>query len=70
MRVIQTTYFVIGVADGRSMRSGLDVLVKNHIFVGVADVDTSLSMIQHATKLYLVNHASLSYVFLTLSVFI
>ncbi|KAK4704279.1 DNA mismatch repair protein MLH1, partial [Phenoliferia sp. Uapishka_3] len=38
----------------------LDTIVKNHIFVGVADVAGSLSMLQHQTKLYLVNHASLS----------
>lgn len=35
-------------------------MVKNHIFVGVADLGSSLSMIQHQTKLYLVNHSSLS----------
>ncbi|KAL8279423.1 hypothetical protein RQP46_008235 [Phenoliferia psychrophenolica] len=38
----------------------LDTIVKNHIFVGVADLGGSLSMLQHQTKLYLVNHASLA----------
>lgn len=39
----------------------LDTIVKNHIFVGVADLGGSLSMLQHQTKLYLVNHGSLAY---------
>ncbi|GAA6060191.1 hypothetical protein JCM10212_005192 [Sporobolomyces blumeae] len=34
----------------------LDKLFKNHIFVGVADVEHGLSMVQHQTKLYLVKH--------------
>lgn len=38
--------------------------MRNHIFVGVVDLEGSLSMVQHLTKLYLVNHASLSCVFL------
>ncbi|KPV72610.1 uncharacterized protein RHOBADRAFT_29774 [Rhodotorula graminis WP1] len=36
---------------------GLEDVVKNHIFVGVADYATSQSAIQHGTKLYLANHA-------------
>ena len=46
-------------ADGLDCKE-LDTIVKNHIFVGVADLGGSLSMLQHQTKLYLVNHASLS----------
>ncbi|KAI5476391.1 DNA mismatch repair protein MLH1 [Pseudohyphozyma bogoriensis] len=38
----------------------LEQIVRNHIFVGVADLDGSLSMVQHQTKLYLANHAALS----------
>lgn len=38
----------------------LDQILKGHIFVGVADLGSSLSMLQHQTKLYLVNHASVS----------
>ncbi|GEM10824.1 DNA mismatch repair protein MLH1 [Rhodotorula toruloides] len=38
---------------------GLDTLIKGHIFVGVADLDTCKSMIQHQTKLYIVDHAAL-----------
>ncbi|GAA6021194.1 hypothetical protein JCM11491_001602 [Sporobolomyces phaffii] len=34
----------------------LDRLFKNHIFVGVADLQTGRSLIQHETKLYLVKH--------------
>ena len=44
------------------MSTVLEAVIKNHIFVGVADLDSSLSMIQHQTKLYLVNHSSLAYV--------
>lgn len=40
----------------------LDQIIKNHIFVGVADASSGLSMVQYQTKLYLVNHASVSYV--------
>ncbi|BGP34824.1 DNA mismatch repair protein Mlh1 [Rhodotorula toruloides] len=39
---------------------GLDALIKGHIFVGVADLDTCKSMIQHQTKLYIVDHAAIS----------
>ncbi|GAA5912099.1 mismatch repair ATPase MLH1 [Sporobolomyces salmoneus] len=34
----------------------LDQLFKNHIFVGIADLQTGRSLIQHQTKLYLVKH--------------
>jgi DNA mismatch repair protein MLH1 len=47
----------------------LDSIVKNHIFVGVADVNSGLSMIQYQTKLYLVNHASISSVDSSYSLF-
>ncbi|GAA5863109.1 hypothetical protein JCM8547_002800 [Rhodosporidiobolus lusitaniae] len=43
------------VVEGR--HEGLDQIMKNHIFVGVADLESSWSMIQHQTKLYLVNHS-------------
>ncbi|GAA6046741.1 hypothetical protein JCM3770_003144 [Rhodotorula araucariae] len=38
----------------------LEAIVKGHIFVGVADLATAQSMIQHRTKLYLANHAILA----------
>lgn len=34
----------------------LDRLFKNHIFVGIADLQTGRSLVQHQTKLYLVKH--------------
>jgi hypothetical protein len=44
------------------LSSGLEAIVKNHVFVGVADLQGSLSMLQHHQKLFLINHASLSFV--------
>lgn len=44
--------------------TGLERLIKDHTFVGVADLNGALSMLQHRTKLYLINHASLAYVVL------
>jgi hypothetical protein len=41
----------------------LEQILKNHVFVACVDIPSSLSLIQHATKLYLVNHASLASVF-------
>lgn len=52
--------------DYRLMMEGLEAIVKNHIFVGIADLEGSLTMLQHQTKLYLVNHAAISYVSLSL----
>ncbi|GAA5883100.1 hypothetical protein JCM16303_006091 [Sporobolomyces ruberrimus] len=34
----------------------LDQLFKNHIFVGIADLQTGRSLLQHQTKLYLIKH--------------
>ncbi|GJN93144.1 hypothetical protein Rhopal_006191-T1 [Rhodotorula paludigena] len=39
---------------------GLEAIIKGHIFVGIADLATSQSMIQHQTKLYLVNHSAIA----------
>ncbi|KAG8792592.1 DNA mismatch repair protein [Serendipita sp. 398] len=41
---------------------GMTEIIKEHIFVGIADYERCLSLIQHETKLYLVNHAALAYV--------
>ena len=38
---------------------GFTEILSNHTFVGIVDLNRSLSLIQHSTKLYLVNHASL-----------
>ncbi|KAH8829463.1 hypothetical protein DL96DRAFT_1054744 [Flagelloscypha sp. PMI_526] len=35
-------------------------ILENHTFVGVVDLNRCLSLIQHSTKLYLVNHAVLA----------
>jgi DNA mismatch repair protein MLH1 len=36
----------------------MEIMTK-HAFIGVVDRRLGLSLIQHSTKLYLVNHASL-----------
>ncbi|GAA5865798.1 hypothetical protein JCM1840_006251 [Sporobolomyces johnsonii] len=38
----------------------LNTLFKNHTFVGVADLDHSVTLIQHQTKLYLINHTAIA----------
>ncbi|KAG9043599.1 DNA mismatch repair protein [Tulasnella sp. UAMH 9824] len=40
--------------------AGFGEIVEKHTFVGVVDLKLSLSLIQHSTKLYLVNHGSLA----------
>ncbi|BGP57805.1 DNA mismatch repair protein Mlh1 [Rhodotorula sphaerocarpa] len=39
---------------------GLDAIIKGHIFVGVVDLVSCQSVIQHQTKLYLIGHARLA----------
>ena len=41
---------------------GLSDILKDFTFVGIVDLDRSVSLIQHSTKLFIVNHAALSYV--------
>ncbi|EJD05496.1 DNA mismatch repair protein MutL [Fomitiporia mediterranea MF3/22] len=38
----------------------LTEIIQNHVFVGIVDLRRSLSLIQHETKLYLLNHAALA----------
>ncbi|KAJ7151144.1 histidine kinase-like ATPase [Mycena filopes] len=38
----------------------LSEILEKHTFVGIVDLDKCLSLIQHSTKLYLVNHGSLA----------
>ncbi|KAG6831060.1 hypothetical protein H0H92_012983 [Tricholoma furcatifolium] len=38
----------------------LTEILEKHTFVGIVDLQRSLSLIQHSTKLYLVNHGSLA----------
>jgi len=40
----------------------LSEILEKHIFVGIVDLDRCLSLLQHSTKLYLVNHGALAYV--------
>ena len=40
----------------------LTEILEKHIFVGIVDLDRCLSLLQHSTKLYLVNHGALAYV--------
>lgn len=40
--------------------AGLDAIMKGHIFVGIVDTVLCQSMIQHQTKLYLVQHAAIA----------
>ena len=42
--------------------SDLTEILEKHTFVGIVDLDRCLSLIQHSTKLYLVNHGTLAYV--------
>jgi hypothetical protein len=38
----------------------LSEILEMHTFVGIVDFDRCLSLIQHSTKLYLVNHGALA----------
>ncbi|KAG8968902.1 DNA mismatch repair protein [Tulasnella sp. 425] len=44
----------------KKKHGGFSEIVEKHTFVGVVDLKLSLSLIQHTTKLYLVNHGSLA----------
>lgn len=52
---------------GKTANAAADVtqIVQKHTFVGVADRDLCLSLIQNGTKLYLVNHAVIALVLVT-----
>jgi DNA mismatch repair protein MLH1 len=43
----------------KSYRTGLNEIMTRHAFVGVVDPNLALSLIQHSTKLYLIDHAAL-----------
>lgn len=38
----------------------LSEILEKHVFVGIVDLDRCLSLLQHSTKLYLVNHGALA----------
>ncbi|EEB91579.1 hypothetical protein MPER_10039, partial [Moniliophthora perniciosa FA553] len=44
----------------KQKHKGLSEILEKHTFVGIADLDRCLSLIQHSTKLYLVNHGALA----------
>jgi len=44
----------------KSKHNHLSEVLDNHIFVGIVDMDRCLSLLQHSTKLYLVNHGALA----------
>jgi DNA mismatch repair protein MLH1 len=39
---------------------GMTEILREHIFVGIVDMEKGLSAVQHSTKLYLVNHTSVA----------
>lgn len=39
---------------------GLHEVLEGHVFVGIVDPDRCLSLVQHSTQLYLLNHGSLA----------
>ncbi|CCM04736.1 uncharacterized protein FIBRA_06924 [Fibroporia radiculosa] len=44
----------------RGKHSQLSEILEKHTFVGIVDIHRCLSLIQHSTKLYLVNHGALA----------
>lgn len=40
----------------------LTEILEGHVFVGIVDLSRCLSLVQHSTNLYLVNHGALAYV--------
>ncbi|KAF8526511.1 DNA mismatch repair protein MutL [Hysterangium stoloniferum] len=44
----------------RGRHEGLTEILEKHVFVGIVDLHKCLSLVQHATKLYLINHGSLA----------
>ncbi|KII91185.1 hypothetical protein PLICRDRAFT_37887 [Plicaturopsis crispa FD-325 SS-3] len=47
-------------AVAKGKHTQLSEILEKHTFVGIADLDRCLSLIQHSTKLYLVNHGALA----------
>ncbi|KAG8969768.1 DNA mismatch repair protein, partial [Tulasnella sp. 427] len=44
----------------KKRHGGFSEIVEKHTFVGVVDLKLSLALIQHSTKLYLINYGSLA----------
>lgn len=51
----RTTFLLVALLE-------LSEILEKHTFVGIVDLNKCLSLIQHSTKLYLVNHGALAYV--------
>ncbi|KZP14929.1 DNA mismatch repair protein MutL [Athelia psychrophila] len=47
-------------AVSKGKHTHLSEIVESHVFVGIVDLDRCLSLLQHSTKLYLVNHGALA----------
>ncbi|KAF8886529.1 DNA mismatch repair protein MutL [Infundibulicybe gibba] len=47
-----------GLQEGKHKQ--LSEILEKHTFVGIVDLEKNLSLIQHSTKLYLVNHSALA----------
>jgi DNA mismatch repair protein MLH1 len=54
---------LISKGQGWIIRIDLTEILESHIFVGIVDLDRCLSLLQHSTKLFLVNHGALAWVF-------
>lgn len=44
----------------KSKHENLTEIINTHVFVGIVDMGRCLSLVQHAKKLYLVNHGALA----------
>ncbi|KAI6001571.1 histidine kinase-like ATPase [Pisolithus orientalis] len=44
----------------KNVHHDLTEIIRNHVFVGIVDNIRCLSLIQHSTKLYLINHATVA----------
>lgn len=53
--------------SGHSFRiAGMTKLFQNHTFIGLVDYDLSLSIVQHETKMFMVNHSAVACVQLSI----
>ncbi|KAF9506257.1 hypothetical protein BS47DRAFT_1374150 [Hydnum rufescens UP504] len=64
-RIKESECFLQSVIDlranvAKSKHKGLSEILKDFTFVGIVDLNRSISLIQHSTKLFIVNHAVLS----------
>ena len=57
---ISPTSFSVSSCGSEVVTPGLHEVLEGHVFVGIVDLDRCLSLIQHSTQLYLLNHGSLA----------